>query len=434
MKKIFYTIWAVVSLSALLFCSCERDGWSEDELYGTKTFKPVTGVTGEGSYGRAFLKWTLPDTTSSLNYTNVSWENAAGEKGHKVFAKYLDSVWITGLTEAEYVFTVTSCGENGEKAASPELKLSVADWQKEPAAAIEEFKVMVAENFLFLDWKHPQHATYTGVQFKVYEGEQVVKETFVKKDEAPECAFTDLKFSTAYRLEYYSVNLMDSPSEAEEYAFETGLVAPKVPKVTKGDRIDYAHSADLQWTPTSDMDSVLVKFTDMNGEKREYRFGAAEGKGYISLLPGGTISIEVQACGTNGTWSLPQTQEIKTRLKEEMVYVNDVKVAECLVEKLGAGNGPRDFAFEQLSGIKEVTMKYQISKIDEVELLVNLEVLQMTASYPPSVDASPTVEGFLQLIDRLPKIKELRVQRGWPRSADIEKAFKNHPKVKFTLN
>lgn len=434
MKKIFYTIWAMASLSAVLLCSCERDGWSEEELYGAKQFRPVSEVSGEGSYGRAFLTWTLPDSTTSLNYTQVNWENAAGEKGHQVFAKYLDSVWVTGLSEAEYVFTVTSCGENGEKAVSPELKLSVADWQKEPAAAIEEFKPMVAENVVYLDWKHPKHPTYTGVQFRIYQGEQVVKEAFVPKDSLPEYVFEGLEYSSSYRLEFYSMNLVNTASEPQEFPFETGLVAPKVPEIIKGDRIDYAHSADIQWTPTSDMDSVLVKFVDMAGEKREYRFGAAEGQGYLSMLPGGTREIEVQARGTNGTWSLPKTQKIKTRLKEEMVYINDKKVAECLVEKLGAGNGPRDFAFEQLSGIKEVTMKYQIEKIDEVELLVNLEILQITASYPPGADIAPTPEAFLQLVDRLPKIKELRVNRGWPRSAEIEKAFKDHPKVKFTLN
>lgn len=437
MKKMNDIKWAAISLLALLFCNCERDGWDESQLYILKSFQPVEQVAGEGGFGRVMLNWQLPDSTSSLNYIDVQWKTADGQEAHRVFAKYLDTVWIEGLAEADYTFKVVSCSDQGEKAESPEVPLFVTDWQKEPAAAIGNFSPSVAENFLFLDWKHPQHRTYTGVNFKLYEGETLVKEVFVKKDETPEYTFSDLKYSSAYQLTYQSVNLVDSLSGLGIYDFETGLVAPKVPEVTLGDRINYAHSADIQWTLTADMDSLAVKFVNLNGEKQQYYFGITEdgkGEGYVSLLPGGTISIEVQARGTNGTWSLPQTQKIKTRLKEEVVHINDAKVAECLVEKLGVSAGTKDFSFEQLATIKEVTMKYQIQKIEEVELLVNLEILQMTASYPPGVDVSPTVESFLKLIDRLPKIKELRVQKGWPRSADIQKAFKDHPKVKFTLN
>ena len=117
-----------------------------------------------------------------------------------------------------------------------------------------------------------------------------------------------------------------------------------------------------------------------------------------------------------------------------MVHINDAKVAECLVEKLGVAKGTRAFSYEQLAGIKEVTMKYQIEKIDEIELLANLEILQITSSYPPTVDKAPTPDDFLKLITRLPKIKELRVNKGWPKSTEIQKAFVDHPKVKFTLN
>lgn len=431
MKKIVYTMWAM-SLLVLLFAGCEKSGWDEGKMYVAKSFKPVKDVAGKGSYGRVMLNWVLPDSTSSLGYIDVKWKADNGQEGHQVFAKYLDTVWVTGLEEANYSFEVVSCGDDGEKSVSPEVKLFVADWQKEPAAAVEGFKPMVAENFLFLDWIHPRHATYTGVNFKLFEGEQLVGEVFIKKNEAPEYTFSDLKYSTAYQLVYESVNLVDSISGKGVFNFETGLVAPAVPDVTMGDRISYAHSADLVWTATEGMDSLLVKFTPLGGGKREYRFGAEAGAGYLSLLPGGTISIDVQARGTNGTWSLPKTQKIKTRLKEETVTIQDAKVAECLSEKLGGGG--KVYSFEQLSGIKEVTMKYQIKKIDEVELLVNLEILQMTASYPPGLDESPTVEAFLQLIDRLPKIKELRVNSGWPRSAALQKAFENHPKVKFTLN
>lgn len=437
MKKMNYIKWAAISLLALLFCNCERDGWDESQLYIPKSFQPVGQVAGEGGFGRVMLNWQLPDSTSSLNYIDVQWKTVDGQEAHRVFAKYLDTVWIEGLAEADYTFKVVSCSDQGEKAESPEVPLFVTDWQKEPAAAIENFKLSVAENFLFLDWKHPQHRTYTGVNFKLYEGETLVKEMFVKKDETPEYIFSDLEYSTVYQLTFQSVNLVDSLSDPGIYDFETGLVAPKVPEVTLGDRINYAHSADIQWTPTADMDSLAVKFVNLNGDKQQYYFGMTEdgkGEGYLALLPGGTISVEVQARGTNGTWSLPQTQKIKTRLKEEMGNISDVKVAECLVEKLGVSKGTKAFSFEQLATIKEVTMKYQIQKIEEVELLVNLEILQMTASYPPSLNVAPTVESFVKLIDRLPKIKELRVQKGWPRSADIQKAFKDHPKVKFTLN
>ncbi len=434
MKKMIYMKWTAMSLLALLFCCCERNGWEDSDLYISKIFKPVEKVAGEGGYGKVMLNWQLPDSTSSLNYIDVQWRMTDGKFFHKVFAKYLDTVWIEGLAEADYTFEVVSCSEEGEKAVSPELKLSVTDWQKEPSAPIENFSPMVAENFLFLDWEHPKHVTYTGVNFKLYQGENLIAEVFVKNENTPEYVFSNLEYSTAYQLIYESVNLVDSVSGQGIYDFVTGLVAPKVPDITTGDRVSYAHSTDICWTPTEDMDSVLVKFVSMSGEKQEYKFEAVGGEGYLSLLPGGTISVDVQALGKNGTWSLPNTQKIKTRLKEEMVHINDAKVAECLVEKLGVAKGTRDFSFEQLAGIKEVTMKYQIEKIDEIELLANLEILQITSSYPPTVDKAPTPDDFLKLITRLPKIKELRVNKGWPKSTEIQKAFVDHPKVKFTLN
>lgn len=433
MKKKIYRLSVLLSLAVILFAGCERQGWDEEKLYVKKTFLPVTDVSGEGGYGRAVLKWQLPDSTSSLDYVNVRWEDAGNHAGNKVFSKFLDSVCISGLEESTYTFEVISCDETGEQKVALPQTLVVLDWQKEPTVAVKNFKEMVAENFLFLNWEHPQHPTYVAIRLQLYKGELLEKEKTVTKTENPEYTFDNLDYTTTYKLVYYSVNLKDSLSGRGEYVFETGMIAPAVPEIIIGTRTAYAHSTDIAWTPTADMDSVLIKYKDLKGTTREYRFGAESGAGYLSVLPGGTINVDVQARGTNGTWALPKEQKIKTKLKEEICPIKDGKVRECLEENLGH-KAPAGFSFEELSTVKNVIMKYQIEKIDELELLVNLEILQMTASYPPGLNASPTVEAFLNLISRLPNIKELRVQKGWPRSADLQKAFQNHPKVKFTLN
>lgn len=431
MNKMIYGLRAMLGLAALLFSSCEREGWNDEKLYVAKTFKPVTEVAGAGGYGRVILKWQLPDSTSSLSYVNVSWKDTDSQINSKAFSKFVDSVCISGLAESVYFFEVSSHSQAGELETSPVMTLTVADWKKEPAAAIEGFSALVAENLLILDWIHPQHVTYAGVRFQLYKGEVLVSEKTVGKIEAPEYTFENLEYSTTYNLIYSSVNLADSISGHGAYTFQTGMIAPAVPEVIAGDRTAYAFSSDISWAPTSDMDSLLIKYKDLKGVTRTCRFGSAAGAGYLSLLPGGTVTIEVMARGTNGTWSLPKQQKFKTKLKEELYTIADAKMGECLAEKLGHS---KPYSFEELATIKEVTMKYQIKSIDELELLVNLEILQMTASYPPSLNDSPTVEAFLKLVDRLPNIKELRVNKGWPRSADLNVAFQGHPKVKFTLN
>ena len=432
MKKILYTIWTILALSTVIFSSCERDGWNEQELYVGNSFKPVENVNGVGEFGSALFTWELPDSTSTLNLIKVQW-SVNGTEGHKIFSKYLDTVVITGLEESDYIFKVISYGDGGEQVMSQEMNLAISDWQKEPAADIENFSPMVAVNYLFVDWKHPDHPTYKGVDFKVYSNNTLVKDTFVAKDATPRIEI-ELGYEQEYNLVYRSINILDTISEDLEFSFTTGKEAPVVPAVNiDRNRIDYAHCADIIWSSTINMDSLLVKFIDINKEERVYIFGGSNG--YLSLLPGGTIDINVQAKGTNGTWSMPVKQRITTKLKEETVIFKDAKVGAFVSNHLGYANSNVTFTFQELASIKSITMKWQVENIDEVEALVNLEDLYVhNDGYPPSASVAPEVIDFRRLVNRLVKIRTLKVDKSWPNASDLRDAFENDSKIKFIYN
>ena len=195
------------------------------------------------------------------------------------------------------------------------------------------------------------------------------------------------------------------------------------------------------------MDTVLIRFTDMNGEARECRFDANRW-GYLSLLPGGTVELEIQVKGTNGTWSFPKKQKIKTRLTEETYLPkipngpqsNMSKLSEAMYQTLGRGtaaefkqnnNWLEEYSFKEMAELVDFACIWEIYHVDEIHLFVNLEVLKIQSYGSLTMANCPSVEEFRTLIDRLPKIKELQVVGGYPIYKKLETEFANHPKIKF---
>ena len=195
------------------------------------------------------------------------------------------------------------------------------------------------------------------------------------------------------------------------------------------------------------MDTVLIRYTDMNSEARECRF-AADRWGYLSLLPGGTVELEIQVKGTNGTWSFPKKQKIKTRLTEETYLPripngpssNMSKLSEAMYQTLGRGtadqfkkdqNWLEEYSFKEMAELVDFACIWEIYRVDEIHLFVNLEVLKIQSYGSLTMANCPSVEEFKTLIDRLPKIKELQVVGGYPIYKKLETEFSNHPKIKF---
>lgn len=448
MKRITYNLFFLLVTLAALFSGCSRDGADQD--FSVKTgFRPIANLEGQAGYGAAEFEWQLPDSTSSLFCIEVVYQTGDNETSRQVISRYKDGVTIPGLEAANYTFTFTSIGEDGEKQVEAPISLDIIDWRKEPPAQVTLTRQMVAENSLMLNWTNPGHRTFDAVTFEIYKGDELIQSHKIPAVEQPEYIFSGLEFLVDnYSLKYYSVSPVGVCSDTVTWNFVTGDVPPAVPEVRVDvSEFDAAHCADVVWDKTADMDTVLIRFTDMNGEARECRFDANRW-GYLSLLPGGTVELEIQVKGTNGTWSFPKKQKIKTRLTEETYLPkipngpqsNMSKLSEAMYQTLGRGtaaefkqnnNWLEEYSFKEMAELVDFACIWEIYHVDEIHLFVNLEVLKIQSYGSLTMANCPSVEEFRTLIDRLPKIKELQVVGGYPIYKKLETEFANHPKIKF---
>lgn len=448
MKKITYNLFFLLATLAVLFSGCSKDGADQD--FSVKTgFQPISNLTGQAGFGAAEFTWQLPDSTSSLFCIEVVYQSGDSISSRQVVSRYKDGVTITGLAAANYTFTFTSMGEDGEKQVETPISLDVIDWRQEPPAKVILTRQMVAENSLMLNWTNPQHRTFDAVTFEVYKGDELIQSQKIASTEQPEYIFTGLEFLTDnYLLKYYSVSSVGVCSDTVTWNFATGDVPPAVPEIRVDiSDFDAAHCADVVWDQTADMDTVLIRYTDMDNELREYRF-AADRWGYLSLLPGGTVELEIQVKGTNGTWSFPKKQKIKTRLTEETYLPripngpssNMSKLSEAMYQTLGRGtaeqfkkdqNWLEEYSYKEMAELKDFACIWEIYHVDEIHLFVNLEILKIQSYGSLTMTNCPSVEEFKTLFERLPKIKEFQVVGGYPIFKKLEEEFSNHPKIKF---
>lgn len=448
MKRITYNLFFLLAVLALLFSGCSRDGADQD--FSVKTgFQPITNLEGQAGFGAAEFEWQLPDSTSSLFCIEVVYQTGDHEASRQVISRYKDRLTIAGLEAANYTFTFTSVGEDGEKQVEAPINLEIIDWRQEPPAKVTLTRQMVAENSLMLNWTNPKHRTFDAVTFEIYKGDELVKSQKILATEEPEYIFGGLEFQVDnYSLKYYSISPVGVCSDTVVWNFVTGDIPPAVPEI-RVDVSDFnaAHCADVVWDKTPDMDTVLIRYTDMNAEPREYRF-AADRWGYLSLLPGGTVELEIQVKGTNGTWSFPHKQKIKTRLTEETYLPripngpssNMSKLSEAMYQTLGRGtadqfkkdqNWLEEYSFKEMAELKDFACIWEIYHIDEIHLFVNLEVLKIQSYGSLTMTNCPSVEEFKILFERLPHIKEFQVVGGYPIYKKLEEEFSNHPKIKF---
>ncbi|MDR1756757.1 MAG: hypothetical protein LBR65_07365 [Culturomica sp.] len=444
MRTIVSKLWIILAW-AVLGTACERDGIEPGTLYGEAKFVPIDSVKSSRDYGSVTFTWVKPDSSSSLLYTAITWENPEGEAEHVYVPRHIDTVTLAGLATFEYTFHFRSYAEDGTGMEITSVKLSVEDWLQEPPAAVTDLSADVAEQFLILNWTHPVQRTYAGVKFDVYAGEELVKTVTVGKEEAPQTEI-ELKHTTGYRLVYYSFNARNIRSAEAEIPFTTGEWAPAAPVIVLNkSRIDYAHSGEITWTAGGDTDSLRISYRDLNGEMRAYHFDATTGKGYLSLLPGGKTPVSVQAKGATNTWSIPVVSELTTRQTTDLYRLRAgngnttmSKLSERFYNALGHGtyedykanpNGAY-YTFAEMALLKELSLQYEVEQIDEIELLVNLETL-IVLSPGPALANCPPVSEWLALADRLPLLKTLRVATGYPRYAELQAAFANHPQVTF---
>lgn len=441
---------------ALLFCftACEREGLDRDAIYTALDFRPISNVRGEAGYGNAVLKWDLPDSAFVLFCVEVSWEAEGKELQKRILPRHDDSLVISDLDSLEYVFRFVSRGVKGEQSEPLEVKLKVTDWELEPPAEISGFKYKVVENTIVMNWVNPQHRTFDHVVFELY------KDGILERaEEVDTTAYTieNLLNSTAYQVRYYSMNTKGVRSVERTVDCVTADKAPDIPEVIHDkSRIDYAYCADITWTPTEGMDSLQIVFKDLDGKEREYCFGGAddngEGKGYLSMLSGGTTDLEVSVRGTNGAWSRSVKQKIVTRLGVEGHMFRDKnysptitnpagqtnKLLECIVLQLGlAGGGNGPIRYDKMADPKFTFIEVRLKPIyiDELENAVRLKQIRVSGNGMPeagSVDHCPPLQHFLDLADRLPFFNELIVNKKYKLFKELKKAFKDHPKVKFT--
>ncbi|MDR2414900.1 MAG: hypothetical protein LBD64_07955 [Odoribacteraceae bacterium] len=444
MKRAIHYSWTCLLLVAAIACE-EREGTSG--LYVEKTFVPIKNVRGEGGYGNATFTWEKPDSTSSLLCTKLTWETPNGATGQHVINRYWDTLRLSELPGNDYNFRFVSIAEDGASVEVAAIPLTIQDQELEPPALLVDFNCLSAENTLLIYWKEPQHPTYARAVFEIYRSGAILESETIEKGSTGEISITDLEYNTAYELRYYSLSERGIRSEERVIPFSTGGSAPAVPGIqVSTSRIDYAHSAEITWTVNADIDSLLVRFIDLNGENRAYRFGGNRGREYLSPLPGGTTELKVQVRGTDGTWSLPQSRVIRTRLTDETYALkvpngptsNLSKLSERFYQALGHGTHddykahPESaiYSFQEMARLKEITLEYEIYNIDELELLVSLEALRINAN-APALDLCPQVEYFLLLINRLPHIREIIVHPNYPRHDQLKSELEGNTKVTF---
>ena len=454
----------MVLATIVLFTSCEREGWDAKEIGLDRVFKPVNDVRSTGNYGNALLQWQLPDSTSTLNIIKVQWSDK-GEQQEAIYSNNMDSVWINVSEENDYTFSVVSLGIDGEEQIIELEPCYVQSWDKEPTAVIENLKTEIVVNSLLASWTNPKHPTYVGVEFKILleDSVSVAVDTFVSADNPSDFELA-LDYETSYICSYYSINTVDSVGEIRSFRFMTGAETPEVPQISIDstsfytDRslefenlgkdpdttsiYDFCHSAEIKWTPTEKMDSIRISFVNMHGGESVYIYGGE--KGFLSLLPGGTVEIYVQAKEAGGVWSLSESQKIKTQLKEESTTLD-------YESKLGKAQGnlslaiaialvPKPvkegiFQFSQLASFTDITLIKLIRDLKELELCVNIENITFGKNNFNPKDKEITFNDYKRMLKRLPRLKSITIATGckWPHLDELEaEVIANYPHIIFT--
>lgn len=451
MKRIMQK-FSLISLAILfLFAGCEKDGkngwlYSENE---SGNFHPVSNVKGETGWGYALLRWDLPQSVQTLTMIDVSWTDAEGVTDYKKMTHFEDSLWLA-LEGNDYMFRVTSLSTSGE-AVTDSLLLKVPDWKAEPVALVQDVKVSVVANELFVTWTKNTHRAYAKSVFQVYDKEGNLIQTAERlKEESSSVKFSDLKYNTEYTLRYFSENLAGAASEQEETGFTTDLYAPDMPKIEvldhagetdfAGNKIVttvYAYSTEIQWENIdSRMDSIAIKFVGLNNEDCEFKFRASEQKGYLTLLPGGTVTLSVRAL-IDGEWTGARGQEFATRNPEDTYvfrapnsYDANSKIGQGFAQQTSLNNYTPAKAYSYKLLIEKCPEKYEIwmkpKMVDEVELFPTIKTLVIGNASQPVIhpDAgsgqmAPTLDEFKKLIPRLKKLQTIRIKKGFGGTSSI---------------
>lgn len=441
MKGIVLKLGYVALALMLLLTGCDKDG-KNDWLYSEgKDFQPISNLTGEAGYGYALLRWQLPEKAEQLTMIDVSWINTENEREYKKLTHFEDSLWLD-LEMKEYTFRVTSCGISGVT-VTDSVVLNVPDWRTEPIEIIQNVKISVIANGLFLNWDVKSDRAYAKTVFKLYDkGDNLVDSVARTKEESTSLIISDLEYNSAYTLRYYSENIAGDRTPQEEYAFVTDKKAPNMPKVeVDNDSRDvdinnlkiqsvFAYSADIKWSaPEADMDSLRITFTGLNEEFCDFRFAAADQAGHLSLLPGGTVTLSVSAY-IDGEWSPAAGQQITTKNPDDQYQFrlkngpvgNDVqsKIGQAWIQQTDLtgwnGNGLSKYTYKELYeavAAKGNTFQIRLKprQVDEIELCPTLEVLQIGFDgNDPAAAQVPALEEFINLVKRLPKLRLIKIR------------------------
>ena len=462
MKKIIQKL-SLVSLAILfLMAGCNKDGengwlYSESES-GNGDFQPISNVTGETGWGYALIRWDLPASVKGLTMVDVSWTNAEGVTEYKKMTHFEDSLWL-GLEGSDYMFRLNSLGTAGESVMDSIL-LKVPDWKAEPLELIREVKTNVVGNELFITWTKNLHRAYANTTFILTKKDESWSRTIVRlKEESSSVTFSELDYSTDYVLTYYSENLAGGKTEEVTQEFATDLYAPDMPVIELVDRageVDkknetivttvYAFSAAIKWKNIDTrMDSIAIKFSGLNTESEnpfdpahrqvhEFRFKASAEEGYLTLLPGGSVTLSINA-KINGQWTGARGQIITTKEPQDTYkfrYKNTPTASENkshigrgyewnLTGKDGGYNKDKLYTYQELAENCATVYKliYKPQMVDEIVLfpLINQLVVgvnnTMPGYLPGQTNGAPEIEEFMELIPRLKNLRTLQIRKGF---------------------
>lgn len=448
MKKIFQKFGLFSLALLLLVAGCEKEGenewlYSESES-GNGAFQPISNITGEADWGYACVRWDLPQSVQALTLIDVSWTNTEGVTTYKKMTHFEDSLWLP-LEESHYMFHLTSRGAAGE-AVTDSIGLYVPDWKAEPVELIQDVKTSIAGNEIYINWTKNLHRAYAKSVFQIYDTTRVLVQTMSRlKEESASLKFTDLKYNTDYILHYYSENLAEGKTDFEEVTFKTELYAPDMPQIEVLDHAGekdfagntivttvYAYSTEIQWKNIdSRMDSLSIKFVGLNNEEHEFRFKATDEKGYLTLLPGGTVNLLLRAL-IDGEWTGARGQEFTTKdpndtyiFRAPNSYDNNSKIGQGFVAQVkGVATYTPKSKYAYSLMVEKCPDKYEIrmkpKMLDEVELFPTITTLVIGDANQPVLhpdygagQMAPKLDEFKKLIPRLLKLQTIRIKNGF---------------------
>lgn len=448
MRKIIQILGLVSLAIGMLTTGCDKKGenewlYSESEP-GNGDFSPITNIKGETGWGYAIVRWDLPASLKPLTLIDVSWTNAENVTEYKKMTHFEDSLWLA-LEGSDYKFRFTSCGAAGEK-VTDSIQLQVPDWKAEPIENIQNLAYRVIENKIDLKWTPTNHRAYAQTTFNVYDqDENPVKSIVRKKEESTSAMISDLDYNTDYILRYYSENLAGTKTDTSEISFKTDIYAPEMPLIRILDHAGekdsanniitttvYAFSTEIQWENIDPaMDSISIKFTGLNDEACDFRFKTSDKKGYLTLLPGGTVNLAINA-KINGEWTGSRAQELTTPTPEDTYvfrYPNSTadkmsKIGQSFAKSSGLNNYTNGKKYTYGLMIEKCPTEFKIymkpKMVDEIELFPTIETLIVGVDNTmPSIapdktgQVAPEIGEFERLVPRLVKLKVIKIRKNF---------------------